>query len=205
MTTRRSSRGVVRASVVGGVLIAALAVMPVVRADNFAAKKPNGETGCASGVYQADSFFHDFEFQNLSSVGSTMTTWAMDNVIDPTAMEAAMDLTPGGGTDVRVTDYDFTTLCGHNWYDAGDGEAVVGLYTCENKAPDGACNHSFVRFEQEWIDAGTTSERRSLACHELGHSVGLQHRSDSSGCMPSTINGVTNWSLHDRNHVNAHY
>lgn len=50
--------------------------------------------------------------------------------------------------------------------------------------------------------------RRSMACHEIGHTVGLRNRFDNrNSCM--YVAGVsdrgTTTTAHDNNHINAHY
>lgn len=56
----------------------------------------------------------------------------------------------------------------------------------------------------------TIAARRGLACHELGHTLGLRHTSGST-CMAVMIdtNGkyyTVSWlAQHDKNHINAQY
>lgn len=46
-----------------------------------------------------------------------------------------------------------------------------------------------------------------LACHEMGHSVGLRHSSESASCMKDTSAGGTSavLSSHDKNHLATFY
>lgn len=57
----------------------------------------------------------------------------------------------------------------------------------------------------------TNAHRNYVACHELGHTLGLRHRSSGSTCMrvatisPVWIPPYTTTSQHDRDEIDAHY
>lgn len=54
----------------------------------------------------------------------------------------------------------------------------------------------------------TTTQKREIACHEVGHLAGLRHSSDSTGsCMynPATTPGVLTPDSHDRSMISSHY
>jgi hypothetical protein len=60
-------------------------------------------------------------------------------------------------------------------------------------------------------DFDTQGGRRRIACHELGHTVGLRHwnqyHSGAGSCMfTPPVNATTEGlSQHDRDHINAYY
>lgn len=85
---------------------------------------------------------------------------------------------------------------GTDWY--GDTNCI---------SPSGeVCHHWHVRFNEE-IHQYEQNERRSTACHEYGHTVGLKHyenHQDNITCME-----VPHWhfdyNAHDVHHINSHY
>lgn len=65
-------------------------------------------------------------------------------------------------------------------------------------------------FEQNYFP--TDNPKRYIACHELGHTIGLRHSNESTGtCMisatitPKYVPTFTTTSGHDRNHLLAWY
>ncbi|MEE9391269.1 MAG: matrixin family metalloprotease [Planctomycetota bacterium] len=74
--------------------------------------------------------------------------------------------------------------------------------TTSGSHPNQECSLSHVRINKNY-----SPPARRIACHELGHSVGLRHTSTSSSCMKKTSDGGTSelLSSHDRAHLNAEY
>jgi hypothetical protein len=63
------------------------------------------------------------------------------------------------------------------------------------------CSLAYVRFNQaySWDPLG-------LACHELGHSVGLRHDTATNTCMNPTISSARRYlSTHDKDNLNYWY
>lgn len=96
----------------------------------------------------------------------------------------------------------YLNIVDNNYGDSG----FSGLWDCATGPNTGVCDRGDVIFNTCGCAApggsyGTT-ERRSLACEEMGHGVGLAHR--RYGCMSQDWDR-TNWTNHDVNHVNDWY
>ncbi|HLT62698.1 MAG TPA: hypothetical protein VK020_15960 [Microlunatus sp.] len=112
-------------------------------------------------------------------------------------------------TDVTVTDYSYPPYPQFlGWVDCYPSSKTSG------SDPNRRCDRQVLRFNaaspsKYW---NTAAKRRSLSCHEIGHTLGLRHPSESQGgatsCLktpfnPDKFSQVT--SAHDNAHINAHY
>ncbi|MCZ7534624.1 MAG: hypothetical protein M5T61_00920 [Acidimicrobiia bacterium] len=79
--------------------------------------------------------------------------------------------------------------------------AYYGSYTCEDFNQNGTCEKGIVRLNFDTLsrdDGGSIDLWKSVACQELGHSVGLTHASND--CMGNL--SLLEYSPHHVNHVN---
>lgn len=97
------------------------------------------------------------------------------------------------------------------WYKADLPAGVRGQRVCVvvGDIPS-VCDRSNVSIDFAEVDIGSNDweDRRKTACHELGHSVGLNH--DTASCMisgeiPSVGEQWRRYSSHDVGHINAQY
>lgn len=97
------------------------------------------------------------------------------------------------------------------WYDVDLSGTLRGQRVCA-KVGDipSVCDRSNVSLDFPQLDIGTNDweDRRKTSCHELGHSVGLDH--DTVSCMitgevPSTALQWRRYSTHDVGHINTQY
>lgn len=135
----------------------------------------------------ADNANHTFYYDQLTDSGAKATTWSRNENLDPTDINTERkwsDFHPHG--DVQVFD---------GYYDGDWG----GIYSCQDE--DGlACDHAHVRYDE--ADQIDMKHWKHIACHEMGHSVGLGHRPAS--CMGSTdANTVKYLFEHDILHING--
>jgi hypothetical protein len=107
------------------------------------------------------------------------------------------------GSDLNVT----FSGSGDVWiYDSYYNDPVwAGLTTCYDETWTGRCDKYEVKIDLENVN-GSNMNARYIACHELGHTGGLGHRSasnDSNGnsCMRSDLWGV--WDVILDNHDDA--
>lgn len=139
---------------------------------------------------------------SLTSQVSTNVNWVKNNVIDPTDLSSTRytnqtNCADSLGHDICVFDEFYPPEV--NWYGAAD---CVG--TQSGNDPNRTCSRSRVRINL--TNGGQPTQ--PVVCHEMGHSVGLRHRTDVSSCLwnlgpPSSNSSV--WDAHDKAHVNTKY
>lgn len=162
---------------------------------------------CAGGN-SADSSYHTFYYNSgLSSVMRSATDYARAYAIDPMDLNTAM-VALAVDTDVVVYDQDYDRRCLLAWHPTPMG--VTGLAECRTLTPNpaGACEKAEVRYDESYTSIATTTERRWIACHELGHTLGLTHNESypDTSCMAAENNGRTTYSWHERvDHIDPSY
>ncbi len=172
-------------------------------ADNYSGA--TGSTGCDGGLNEADNATHTFHYVDLAEHNENATTWARANILNPTAVNTVYDSTLDDLTDVVVRDQRYDDYCGHDWMTPGNS-GVVGLASCDDDNSANECERHTVRYNINFTAGTTTANRRGLACHELGHTLGLAHRTSSTSCMQQGYpKPALAYSTHDRDHLNDNY
>lgn len=74
--------------------------------------------------------------------------------------------------------------------------------TTAGSDPDQTCTKQYVR-----INLFFSPPAQRIACHEMGHGVGLRHSDDQASCMKRTADGGNSQLLtaHDKGHLNTQY
>ena len=172
-------------------------------ASNFSG--PTGATGCGNSmVNMQDNSVMTFSRQALTVQFSSAVSYVLNTDIVPTDIQlAAEDKTPDGNTDVIYYDNFYTTYCGLFWGNP-NSPSILGASICQSLSGS-KCQQSFVLFSESLATTSTSAYLRSIACHETGHSVGLLHRADSTGCMTTAPGLMPLYTPHDIIHVNANY
>lgn len=177
-------------------LFAALCVAPpVALATNFGSS--------ASGYRLAEDSYPGVAKLNLSYAASDGVNHTVINVYNPTDLLGAIlnnqtNCADSLGHDVCVLDANYGTT---GWY--GITECIG---TSFGSHPNMRCTRSRVRLNLTYYSFWQNFPRH-LVCHEMGHSVGLQHRGSGSTCLYTPAFGPfpNYWDAHDNAHVNAHY
>lgn len=112
-------------------------------------------------------------------------------------------------TDVTVTDYSYPTYQGVlGWVDCYPSSPTSGT------DPNRRCDRQVLRFNAATSASNwdTAAKRRSLSCHEIGHTLGLRHPTAAQGAADSCMKAPFSTgdfeqltSFHDDDHINAVY
>ncbi|WP_235734676.1 hypothetical protein [Nocardioides alcanivorans] len=122
----------------------------------------------------------------------------------------------GAKTDVITRNRYYTDWCEYamagDWTTDGT-RGMIGWTVCYQANPAGRCDQSVVRISRHYFDAHGNAADRWIVCHEIGHSIGLGHRTvnasvqETPGCMWNG-NGVRSdvkYTAHDRRHFSANW
>ena len=182
-----------------GALIAILSVAPAAFADNFAGGPPNAG-------YRADNPGHDY---------CTIAAWPLD--WGTPFVDAMISL--DNQTDMYDT---YSSSCGSQTDVQGERSSnaympgIRGSYMCLTFVAAGVCDTARLQMNVDLLTDYT--QRRKTFCHEVGHSVGLEHYTsagsrvvagENNDCMKNgTVSGELWWkeySQHHRDHINQAY
>lgn len=173
---------------------------PPAAANNFYGA--TGDSPCGGNMQ--DSGVMTWYRQDLEySHGATSD--AIINAVVPTdVVVAAESSSHGAGVDVVYQDFNYTgSICGITWHPAG---TLVGYTSCVTLS-GAKCDHFHVLYDTSYTSGLTVQQKRNLACHETGHSLGLSHPDADEQRNDSCMYDVTEktYSDHDLDHINDNY
>jgi hypothetical protein len=168
---------------------------------------PSGGTGCLGNM--ADNRDHYVWNDSLSAATLDAANYVRVYTYNPTAINTFTEDVFTSQTDVLLRDYDYEgPWCNLVW--RSSSTAVTGIvgYTKCLALSGSACQQFEVRFDNDWMGPKTTAQERWLACHELGHTVGLTHTSQAVPACMSPNDQLANPSTltsHDSAHLTGYY
>lgn len=147
----------------------------------------DSDTGCLP-----DNKTHTYCFSTFFSIYDNMREaahYAMGNLADQTSYTRNFEDECSNLTDIIwIRDPDMSYL---------------GLYDCRYFNDADECEQAYVYLNPEKLE--DDPHRKSTACHEVGHSVGLTHHWDQSDddCMLSGPVTFKKYNAHHREHINS--
>lgn len=177
-----------------------VSVQPVA-ASNFGSASCTGgtptiPTNCLSVGH---NYIHKIYAVNLLVGMYNATVSSVNDDYNPTDLQASMSSDPNN-TDVFVYD-DYYSYALAGWAVCPAGASQGGSH------PDHWCIGQGVYYNLNATDyVADAGSRAYLACHELGHTVGLRHSGESASCMTvNTPNGSSLLTAHDVAHINNYW
>lgn len=156
--------------------------------------------GVATCVSLGNNSVHNFYFGNVEVNQRVAVSWVSLNVYNPTDVNTSE--TPNADyADVRVWDstYGLNNIWG--WVDCPSHCPKTGSH------PNRTGFRQELRFNLSYPNAFDTQfERRYMACHEFGHTLGLRHNGNTGSCMYANAAWSNVLDSHDIvDHLNAKY
>jgi hypothetical protein len=196
-------------------VVAAMMSVPsveVARANWFGESNQAGE--CRGGIITDNKDIY-FSYVDTTSELTSASSWVQTNLLNdsatnPTTLDTFYTVSPTNATDVLVLDRYYTDYCewafdGAQWTTDGVS-GVRGITTCNRANASRRCDQQVVRISNRFLDAHGTPGSRWIACHEIGHAVGLRHRSQEAGCMFNEADTSTRvYTTHDPAHFRSNW
>ncbi|BCJ70487.1 hypothetical protein CS0771_00310 [Catellatospora sp. IY07-71] len=136
------------------------------------------------------------------------TNWVISSVYNPTVLSVYRD-EADAYPDVWMYDANYGYLSGvTGWVECPPDNTGTG-----GSHPNRWCRGQRLRLNSYfyWYDSGvydTIDQRRNVICHEMGHTLGLRHRTDTrASCMWTYAGdgGGSTLDAHDTGHITARY
>jgi len=113
------------------------------------------------------------EYNQLSA-----TRYASNWVYDPVTDVDTTEVSSASGVDLIVRDWTYNNVDAWAWVQC-DAVATYG-----GTDPHRWCRPQVLRYDlSDTTRYDEVFERRYMACHEMGHSLGLRHSSNSASCL----------------------
>lgn len=168
-----------------------------VSATNFGSQGTAGTGGLNNGVWLTLDTNWSVTRIQLTTTYYNGVTNAITSQYSPTDLFVFLYTTSycfDAEHDLCVFDSDYGDI-GINGWNACAGSLI-------DAHPIQKCSVDWVRINTHY---GPPAQR--IACHEMGHAVGLRHTTDQGSCLKQTSEGGTSevLTLHDKAHLNGQY
>lgn len=184
----------------------ALAAPPPVAGNNFGSdwQAPCDATDASQCVGYTD-YLQELELRSLEANQDAATRYACTYIYRP-APDVDCGVKPS--TDLVLV---FDGNYGSQWL-AWTACSTIAVYKGTAANHTRACKPQYLRYDLSHTTAyDTQTERRKIACHEIGHTYGLRHSTTpgdgTATCMTfvATQATVEDISAHDESHLASYY
>lgn len=165
-------------------------------------------SGCCM---HADNKSHSYNYSSLTGNMKVAGNYAMINLGSQTDMTVHYDSTPNNQTDVEMFDQYYDDYWGIDRDGSSTGTNVHARAQCVRALVPAIstswwkCDQYEVRFDLADMNRFSENERKHTACHEVGHTVGLGHSSQTSSCLRDGRVSTRTYNSHDIAHINGRY
>ena len=172
---------------------------------NFGSNTASGGTGAhacddtSASQCVANNGTHTIDDIGLSAAWNTAVDDAIDQYDDDPSVSvawsasSALDDVWAYSADQGINNMWAWTAC-HN------GPSV----TFGGTDPNRWCRPQVIRFNDSYTQ--TASQKKSIACHEMGHTLGLRHSNEAGGsCMIKNQRTILEYSAHDSIKLDQQY
>ena len=171
-----------------------------------------GDSGPCTAVNITDNKEVTMHGVNTTAEVTAATGFVRNSLLNPTALNATYVGTVTDQTDVLTVDDNFTDYCeaalGSQWTTDGIHD-LWGFDTCVREVANGRCDQSVVRVHTRFFEVHYDYGDRYLMCHEIGHAIGLAHRSEQGCMLRGSDNGGNpappEYTSHDIGHFAANW
>jgi hypothetical protein len=161
----------------------------------------SGGAGCnPPDNIRANDSNHKFYNDDLTAAMTTASVSARYYDFDPTNLSTSLSTL--ATADVIQRDWPIGTYCGVDFSPNIFGN-IIAMAICQELTPGNRCAKFNVSYDTNDTNGFTDSERQLVACHELGHTVGLRH--GGGGCVETGQFNLVHLSSHDISHINQNY
>ena len=167
---------------------------PQAAASNFGSSGTPGIGGTTSGVWLTNNYLWYVGKRDLTSTYGPAVSGSVNNDYAPTDLDPTVSVAsscPDASYDLSVFDSNYGDNGLNGWNQcAGD---TTGSH------PNQVCSLGFVK-----INLFYDPPAAHIACHEMGHSIGLRHTTNDGSCLKQ--NGPSSaLTTHDESQINGHY
>lgn len=136
--------------------------------------------------------YQDYFYYQLNQGSADATTWNRQQNVNPTDINTSL-ITSHDPSEVAVMDDTYS----ETWWGLAECNIIAGGFNGQD-----SCQHWHIRYNLN--KPFTQTSKRSIACEEAGHSLGLEH-DDRGSCIKDGELTITSFSGHDITEINNFY